>query len=46
MGTLATVMNSLAMQKIPLERLDFQTRIQSAISMTEVCETYNLDEEL
>ena len=39
MGMLATVMNSLAMQN-SLERLDFQTRIQSAISMTEVCETY------
>ena len=39
MGMLATVMNSLAMQK-SLERLGFQTRIQSAISMTEVCETY------
>ena len=38
-GMLATVMNSLAMQN-SLERLDFQTRIQSAISMTEVCETY------
>ena len=39
MGMLATVMNSLAMQN-SLERLDFQSRIQSAISMTEVCETY------
>ena len=39
MGMLATVMNSLAMQN-SLERLGFQTRIQSAISMTEVCETY------
>ena len=39
MGMLATVMNSLAMQN-SLERLDYQTRIQSAISMTEVCETY------
>ena len=39
MGMLATVMNSLALQN-SLERLDFQTRIQSAISMTEVCETY------
>ena len=39
MGMLATVMNSLAMQN-SLERLDFQTRIQSAISMTQVCETY------
>ena len=39
MGMLATVMNSLAMQN-SLERLDFQTRIQSAISMTEVCEAY------
>ena len=39
MGMLATVMNSVAMQN-SLERLGFQTRIQSAISMTEVCETY------
>ena len=39
MGMLATVMNSLAMQN-SLERSGFQTRIQSAISMTEVCETY------
>ena len=39
MGMLANVMNSLAMQN-SLERLGFQTRIQSAISMTEVCETY------
>ncbi len=39
MGMLATVMNSLAMQN-SLERLGYQTRIQSAISMTEVCETY------
>ena len=39
MGMLATVMNSLAMQN-SLERLGFQTRIQSAIPMTEVCETY------
>ena len=39
MGMLATVMNSLAMQN-SLERLGIQTRIQSAISMTEVCETY------
>ncbi len=39
MGMLATVMNSLAMQN-SLERLGFQTRIQSAISMTEVCEPY------
>ena len=39
MGILATVMNSLAMQN-SLERLGLQTRIQSAISMTEVCETY------
>ncbi|MEC7380735.1 MAG: UMP kinase [Pseudomonadota bacterium] len=39
MGMLATVMNSLAMQN-SLERLNIQTRVQSAISMTEVCETY------
>ena len=39
MGMLATVMNSLAMQN-SLERLNVQTRVQSAFSMTEVCETY------
>ncbi len=39
MGMLATVMNSLAMQN-SLERINIQTRVQSAISMTEVCETY------
>jgi len=39
MGMLATVMNSIAMQN-SLERLNIQTRVQSAISMTEVCETY------
>jgi len=33
MGMLATVMNSLAMQN-SLERLNIQTRVQSAISMT------------
>ena len=39
MGMLATVMNSIAMQN-SLERLNIQTRVQSAIPMTEVCETY------
>ncbi len=39
MGMLATVMNSIAMQN-SLERINIQTRVQSAISMTEVCETY------
>ena len=39
MGMLATIMNSIAMQN-SLERLNVQTRVQSAISMTEVCETY------
>jgi len=39
MGMLATVINSLAMQSA-LERQDLQTRVQSAIPMTTVCEPY------
>ena len=39
MGMLATVMNALAMQS-SLERIGVQTRVQSAIPMTTVCEPY------
>jgi len=39
MGMLATVMNALAMQNA-LEQLDVSTRVQSAITMTAVCEPY------
>ena len=39
MGMLATVMNALAMQNA-LEQLGVVTRVQSAIPMTSVCETY------
>ena len=39
MGMLATVMNALAMQTA-LERIGLQTRVQSAIPMTTVCEPY------
>jgi len=39
MGMLATVMNALAMQNA-LEQIDVSTRVQSAISMTAVCEPY------
>ena len=39
MGMLATVMNALAMQNA-LEQLGVHTRVQSAISMTAVCEPY------
>ena len=39
MGMLATVINSLAMQSA-LERLGIQTRVQSAIPMSTVCEPY------
>ena len=39
MGMLATVINSLAMQGA-LERLGVQTRVQSAIPMSTVCEPY------
>jgi uridylate kinase len=38
-GMLATVINSLAMQSA-LERAGLQTRVQSAIPMTTVCEPY------
>src|SRR5215813_2327073 len=36
MGMLATVINALALQSA-LEKLDIETRVQSAISMQEVC---------
>lgn len=39
MGMLATVMNALAMQNA-LEKLDVDTRVQSAIPMASVCEPY------
>ena len=39
MGMLATVINALAMQNA-LERQGVQTRVQSAIPMTTVCEPY------
>jgi len=39
MGMLATVMNALAMQSA-LERLGVNTRVQSAIPMSTVCEPY------
>jgi len=39
MGMLATVMNALAVQSV-LERLGVQTRVQSAIPMSTVCEPY------
>ena len=39
MGMLATVMNALAMQSA-LERLDVETRVQSAIRMETVCEPF------
>ncbi len=39
MGMLATVMNALAMQNA-LERIGVDTRVQSAIPMTTVCEPY------
>ena len=39
MGMLATVINSLAMQNA-LERIGLQTRVQSAIPMSTVCEPY------
>ncbi|MDR2714986.1 MAG: UMP kinase [Coriobacteriales bacterium] len=38
-GMLATVMNALALQEV-LERLDVYTRVQSAIDMQAVAETY------
>ncbi len=39
MGMLATVMNALCLQDA-LEKLDLQTRVQSAISMSEIAEPY------
>lgn len=39
MGMLATVMNALAMQNA-LERIGVDTRVQSAIPMTTICEPY------
>ena len=39
MGMLATVMNALAVQNA-LERLGYDTRVQSAIPMASVCEPY------
>ncbi|MEE4313629.1 MAG: UMP kinase [Desulfofustis sp.] len=39
MGMLATVMNSLAMQDA-LERIEVDTRVQSAIPMQSICEPY------
>lgn len=39
MGMLATVMNAIAIQSV-LERLDVDTRVQSAITMSSVCEPY------
>jgi uridylate kinase len=39
MGMLATIINALAMQNA-LEALGLQTRVQSAISMTAICEPY------
>jgi len=39
MGMLATVINALALQSA-LEKLGIETRVQSAISMQEVCEPY------
>jgi uridylate kinase len=39
MGMLATVMNALALQSV-LEENGVQTRVQSAITMTAVCEPY------
>ena len=40
MGMLGTVMNSLAMQN-SLERINVESRVQSAITMTEICESYS-----
>ncbi len=39
MGMLATVMNAIAVQNA-LERMDVETRVQSAIPMASVCEPY------
>jgi len=39
MGMLATIINSMALQSA-LERIGIQTRLQSAISMDQICEPY------
>ena len=39
MGMLATVMNALSLQS-SLETLDVPTRVQSAISMSQIAEPY------
>lgn len=39
MGMLATIMNALALQSV-LESLDVPTRVQSAITMDQICEPY------
>lgn len=39
MGMLATVINALALQNV-LEKLDLETRVQSAIPIASVCESY------
>jgi uridylate kinase len=39
MGMLATVMNAIAIQSV-LERIDVDTRVQSAIAMSSICEPY------
>ena len=39
MGMLATVINGLALQSA-MERMGLHTRVQSAVTMTEVCEPY------
>jgi uridylate kinase len=39
MGMLATVINGLALQSA-MERVGLHTRVQSAVTMTEVCEPY------
>lgn len=39
MGMLATVMNALALQNL-IEKQGVQTRVMSAISMTQICEPY------
>ncbi len=39
MGMLATVMNALAIQNV-LDKLDVQSRVQSAIPMMTICESY------
>jgi uridylate kinase len=39
MGMLATVLNALAVQNV-MEKMGMTTRVLSAITMTEICETY------